>query len=213
MSENKPLNIYQKLLELQKSIDVLKKDKSGQGYKYASGENILKVIRPKMDILGLLLFQETVSSETEHVIWHLKGFDKQQTFVHLRFKFTWVDVDSEKTISHFFEADGFNDWDKAIGSAMTYGERYYLLKTFHIATDELNPEQRANNEDIKTKAKENAEKLKDNKKLTPLEELVELGKTKKVKWNEVIERNKVGGLSKLTEEQVKSEIKILKEMK
>ena len=35
-----------------------------------------------------------------------------------------------------FEANGQNDWDKGVGSAMTYAERYFLLKYFHIATDE-----------------------------------------------------------------------------
>ena len=29
-----------------------------------------------------------------------------------------------------------NAWDKGLGSALTYAERYYLMKTFHIATDE-----------------------------------------------------------------------------
>ena len=28
-----------------------------------------------------------------------------------------------------------NNWDKGLGSALTYGERYFLLKFFHIATD------------------------------------------------------------------------------
>ena len=29
-----------------------------------------------------------------------------------------------------------NDWEKGLGSALTYAERYFLLKYFHIATDE-----------------------------------------------------------------------------
>ena len=28
-----------------------------------------------------------------------------------------------------------NAWDKGLGSALTYGERYFLLKFFHIQTD------------------------------------------------------------------------------
>lgn len=28
-----------------------------------------------------------------------------------------------------------NNWDKSLGSAITYAERYFLLKQFHIATD------------------------------------------------------------------------------
>src|SRR5690606_6435660 len=35
-----------------------------------------------------------------------------------------------------FGANGQNDWEKGLGSALTYGERYFLLKFFHIATDE-----------------------------------------------------------------------------
>ena len=138
----KKLNIYQKLLEVQKALSFVKHDAKGQGHRYASGEAILSIARPKMDELGLLLFQEIVESSHEHVIWNTSTGDKLQTFSHVKFRFTWIDVDSEKTIVHLFEADGFNSWDKAIGSAMTYGERYYFLKNFHVPTDDLDPNQR-----------------------------------------------------------------------
>ena len=37
---------------------------------------------------------------------------------------------------NLFGANGQNDWEKGLGSALTYAERYFLLKFFHIATDE-----------------------------------------------------------------------------
>jgi hypothetical protein len=51
-------------------------------------------------------------------------------------KFTWVDCETGETDVNMFAANGQNDWEKGLGSALTYGERYFLLKYFHIATDE-----------------------------------------------------------------------------
>jgi len=51
-------------------------------------------------------------------------------------RFTWVDCETGDKDENLFGANGQNDWDKGVGSALTYGERYFLLKYFHIATDE-----------------------------------------------------------------------------
>jgi len=51
-------------------------------------------------------------------------------------KFTWIDTETGDFDENLFGANGQNDWDKGVGSALTYGERYFLLKFFHIATDE-----------------------------------------------------------------------------
>lgn len=51
-------------------------------------------------------------------------------------KFTWVDCETGDKVENLFGANGQNDWEKGLGSALTYGERYFLLKYFHIATDE-----------------------------------------------------------------------------
>ena len=200
-------NLYKKLLEIQKAVNVLKKDKTGNGYKYASGENLLKVIRPAMDRTGLLLFQEILESKTEHVMWKLSKFDKQQTFTHVKFKFTWVDIESGEKIEHLFEASGFNDWDKAIGSAMTYAERYYLMKTFHIPTDNLDPDQRKEEVELKETVPPK------NKATNKLIELIKVAKINKEIWSEILAKYKVDGFGKLTEKQARDEIKIIKEAK
>ena len=49
--------------------------------------------------------------------------------------FTWVDVESNETLEQSWRGTGQNGFDKSFGSALTYAERYFLLKTFHIATD------------------------------------------------------------------------------
>jgi len=136
------MSIYQKLLKIQENVTLLRKDGTGHGYKYTTADSLFSVIRPVMDEIGLLLFQEILESTSEHVMWKTSRSDKQQTFCSCKFKFTWVDVDTGEKVEHTFHADGFNDWDKAIGSAMTYAERYYILKQFHIPTSELDPDAR-----------------------------------------------------------------------
>jgi hypothetical protein len=64
------------------------------------------------------------------------GNSKSEILTTIEIRFTWVDCESGETLVSHFAANGQNDWDKGLGSALTYAERYYLLKFFHIPTDE-----------------------------------------------------------------------------
>jgi hypothetical protein len=146
MEEKKPARtLAQKLLELQKAVVKLGKNEKGYDYKFVSGSKLLSFIRPAMDDLGLLLIPDTVRSDYEIVktleaipaSGNYKGRpEKYEVLVTLRKSFTWVDTESGETLKTDFIAQGCNGWDKAIGSAETYAERYFLLKFFHIATDD-----------------------------------------------------------------------------
>ena len=72
-------------------------------------------------------------------------------------RFTWIDTESGEKDENLFGANGQNDWEKGLGSALTYAERYFLLKYFHIATDEDdidNPERKEEELRIKKEAEE-----------------------------------------------------------
>lgn len=51
-------------------------------------------------------------------------------------RFTWIDCETGERDENLFGANGQNDWEKGLGSALTYAERYFLLKFFHLSTDE-----------------------------------------------------------------------------
>lgn len=128
--------IYKKLLELQKTVKGLGRDAKGAGYDYVSGSKLLSFVRPKMDELGLLLKQEVVGIEYHREDYNTRNGAKAEMFTSVSMRFTWVDAESGETDENLFHANGMNGWDKGLGSALTYGERYFLLKYFHIATDE-----------------------------------------------------------------------------
>ena len=132
-TENK---IYSKLLTIQKRINGLGKDKSTFNYKYVTGDKLLGEIKPMMNDLGLLLKQEVLTIENTRQDYQTKNGSKSEILSKVMMRFTWIDVETGEKDENLFGANGQNDWDKGIGSALTYAERYFLLKYFHIATDE-----------------------------------------------------------------------------
>lgn len=134
--KTKPLNIYQKLLQIQQHVSGLKKDKKAFGYDYLTGDKLLGHIKPIMNEVGLLLKQEVLSIVNTRQDYKAKSGEKSEIHTCLSMRFTWVCTDSGDKDENLFVANGQNDWDKGVGSALTYGERYFIMKYFHLATDE-----------------------------------------------------------------------------
>ena len=127
--------LYKKLLALQQAVVGLTKDKKGNSYDYVSGDKILGIVRPQMDKLGLLLTVDVLRAEYARQDYQTKNGAKSEMFCTLELKFSWIDTDSGETLSNQWASSGMNGFDKSLGSALTYGERYFLLKFLHIATD------------------------------------------------------------------------------
>ena len=135
------MSIYKKLLLIQKAVKGLKKDKKSNNYEYVTGNKLLSFIRPLMDEHGLLLKQEVISIDNDRMdyktgiatTWEK---EKSEILSKVMMRFTWIDSETGEKDENLFGANGQNDWEKGLGSALTYAERYFLLKYFHIATDE-----------------------------------------------------------------------------
>lgn len=130
------MNLYQKLIKIQEHVMGLKKNKRGNNYEYVTGEKVLEHIKPLMNQYGILLKQEILSIENTRQDYATRNGSKSEINSKVMMRFTWVDAETGEKDENLFGANGQNDWDKGVGSALTYGERYFLLKYFHIATDE-----------------------------------------------------------------------------
>lgn len=129
-------NIYQKLLFIQQKVVGLGKDGKSFGYGYVTGSKALEHIKPLMNELGLILKQEVTGFTNERQDYTTKNGAKSEILTKVDMKFTWVDCETGEKDENLWGANGQNDFEKGFGSALTYGERYFLLKYFHIATDE-----------------------------------------------------------------------------
>lgn len=133
--ENK-MNLFQKLLEIQKTVVGLGKDSKSFGYQYVSGSKVLEHIKPMMNDLGIILKQEVLDIENTRQDYTTKNGLKSEILTKASMRFTWIDCETGERDENYFAANGQNDWEKGLGSALTYAERYFLLKYFHISTDE-----------------------------------------------------------------------------
>lgn len=138
------MNIYQKLIEVRKEATYLKKENQGHQYNYVGSSQVLAACRAKMDELGLLLIPRVVSSNvlTETVDGtDVKGQPKKTTtyFTELTMTMTWVNADNpDEQIECPWYAQGVDiAGEKGVGKALTYGEKYFLLKQFNIPTDKM----------------------------------------------------------------------------
>lgn len=152
------MNLFQKLVQIQSEVKGLGKNSSaGQGassYGYVSGSKVLDAIKPRMCELGLLLVQQVDEIQNERVDYLTKNGSKSEMLTKVMMTFTWIDSESGKKLPVKFGANGMNNWDKGLGSALTYAERYFLLKFFHIPTDEDDVDAlpfRGNEEPVKQK--------------------------------------------------------------
>ena len=133
--------IYKKLAEIQSAVKGMTKDKAAFNYEYVTGDKVLNAIRPLMDQKGILLLPSVKNVETQVVRYEaydnkVKGIvTKTEILYVVSMDMKWVDSEDGEVLVETWAGSGMNAFDKGFGSALTYGERYYLLKTFHIATD------------------------------------------------------------------------------
>jgi hypothetical protein len=135
------MSIYSKLLNIQQKINGLGKDKQSNNYSYVTGSKVLGEIKPLMNELGLILKQEVLSIENARQDYKTgvgTQYEKPKSEIlsKVMMRFTWIDCETGEKDENLFGANGQNEWEKGLGSALTYAERYFLLKYFHIATDE-----------------------------------------------------------------------------
>ena len=141
------MNVYQKIIEVKKVVKNFLKDAetSGKGsYTYTSGSQILSSIKEKMEEVGLLF----LPVETVHRGWttfnyrNSYGDEKTDFIVEGELYYEWINADDPNDRQRVsFEYYGQqNDISKAFGSALTYSERYLLLKSLGAPTDEDDPD-------------------------------------------------------------------------
>lgn len=177
------MNLYEKLVEVRKEITFFKKDTKGYNYSYVSGSQVLAKVKNTMDTLGLILVPSVDHANSKYQIFEYDTVDRYNKQKHnieyiitAPMTYTWINAEapSERLEIPWSLYGQQEDISKSLGSALTYSERYFLMKFFNVPTDDLDPDMKQeyiqNNEiktevkdtktDIVTKAKAAAERAK-----------------------------------------------------
>lgn len=142
------MNLFQKIVEVRKVIDVMKKEGKSFNYSYVKGSQILGIIKEKMDELGLILSPEIGDVKTPYLDEYETTNKNNQTKQHRDWitegymSYTFINSENpeEKHTCKWWFTGAQDDPSKSFGSALTYSERYFLLKFFGVATDDDDPD-------------------------------------------------------------------------
>lgn len=139
--EKKTLNIYQKMsLATSRIQTVAKKLKIGAGtkgeYKAVSETDVLNAVKPIEAELGIYSYpvDRKVLSK-ERVTFKNKFGDVDNFVIELETTYRFLNTEKpEEYIDIKTYGDGVDSQDKSPGKAMTYADKYALLKAYKIAT-------------------------------------------------------------------------------
>lgn len=157
--EIKNMNIYEKLSAITNEISHVAKNLSvGTGkssYKAVGEADVLAAVKPSEEFYHVYSYPyereiiesgELVSTST----WNGQTTEKKQQFMRIKTVYRFVDMDNpESYVDITTYGDGIDSQDKAPGKAMTYADKYALLKAYKIITGD-DPDQ-SYSEDLKGK--------------------------------------------------------------
>ena len=167
------MNIYQKMAAVTAELQTVAKNLmvetgKGKGYKAVSERDVIDAVKPIEEKHGIysypcsreILESQTLESENEY---NGKVTKKTTFFTRIKTVYRFVNVDDpEDFIETVTFAEGIDTQDKGSGKAMTYADKYALMKAYKISTGE-DPDQNASVEEhYKQKAQQTGKTLPTN---------------------------------------------------
>ena len=163
-------NIFEKLLAITSEIGNVNKNLVvGEGkaqYKAVGEADVLKAVKELEEQYGIYSYpysRRIVDSSILQTEKEFKGEIKRgnQIFLRLETVYRFVNVDNpEEHIDITTYGDGVDTQDKAPGKAMTYSDKYALLKAYKMITGD-DPDQNASPENMEIKGQAVTNKVTD----------------------------------------------------
>lgn len=163
-------NIYEKMLEVTKRLWVVEKNlsvavSSTNKYKAVSERDILDAVKPLEAEVGIYSYpveREIIKEETLIKKSDYNGQQKETYSFLMRIKvlYRFVNIDNpQETVDMIVYWDGIDTGDKAPGKAMTYADKYALMKAYKISTGD-DPDKEASPQEWYKKEEKSEKKQK-----------------------------------------------------
>lgn len=152
------LNIYQKLLKITEELKTVEKNLNVQvtsksSYKAVGERDVLDAVKPlevKYGVYSYAYDRQVIDSgvltSTRKDYQTKEDYEVKQLYLRLEVTYRFVNVDNPtEYIDIKSYGDGIDTGDKATGKAMTYADKYALLKAYKISTGD-DPDQEPSDE-------------------------------------------------------------------
>lgn len=178
------MNIFEKMSAITAELGIVAKNLEVQttktsSYKAVSERDILDAVKPAEEKYGVYSYpvqREVLESNLLETESEYQGKVTRKTTFMTRIKTVYRFVNTEKPdeyIETVTFAEGIDTQDKGSGKAMTYADKYALMKAYKISTGE-DPDQTASEEKGYTKVTPDMQEWKP----SPRDELIQLLKKK-----------------------------------
>lgn len=146
------MNIYEKMAEITAEINTVAKNLNvetgkGKGYKAVSEADVLAAVKPIEKKHGVYSYPyERDIVDSGELVNQTQYGERKSLFLRVRTVYRFVNTEKpEEHLDIVTYGDGVDSQDKAPGKAMTYGDKYALLKAYKIQTGD-DPDQNASGE-------------------------------------------------------------------
>lgn len=224
---DKPMNIYQRMSAITAELQTVAKNltvatSKTASYKAVSERDILDAVKPLETKYGVYSYPATREILESHMLESETQYGTKTTFMsRIKTVYRFVNIDSTNDyIETTVFSEGIDSQDKGSGKAMTYGDKYALMKAYKISTGD-DPDQSASDETkYRSKdpdAKKDAEKKKELEttaisagEAKTLKDLIEMTGTDEKK---LLKSYKAATIEALTKAQWAQAVKILSDRK
>lgn len=136
----KGLNIFQRINEIRKKVDYVKKDAKVQGYTAVSHDAVTKAIRDWLVEYGVIVVPNEMSSNMIDTGTQTGGGNPWLRF-EAKYTIEFVNMDEpEQAIPVNVTAHALDTGDKAPGKALSYATKMAMLKLFSIESGDEDEE-------------------------------------------------------------------------
>lgn len=217
MEDVKSLNIYEKMMLITEEIGVIEKNLKVQvtqtnSYKAVSERDVLDNVKPlekKYRIYSYPVDRKITESDilAKETEYNGKTTRTNTLFMRLEITYRFVNIDKpEEYIDIKTYGDGLDTGDKAPGKAMTYGDKYALLKAYKISTGD-DPDKEASAENGYRKV------VKEENKLILLSKFNELVDETSQDLELILKHYKVNSNREMTANQLQEAINEMEKIK
>lgn len=137
------MNIYQRVLEVRKAIDYIKKDKRVEGYMAVTHDNVTAMTREHFIAHGVVIVPAGIVQSNVKDTGTFTG--KGTPFIRFEARYRFDVVNADEPTDKFsmeVEAHALDHGDKAPGKAFSYAKKYAVMKLIEIESGEEEEEAR-----------------------------------------------------------------------
>ena len=217
--EEKKMNIYEKMSAIVNELKSVNKNLDidlgkGKKYKAVQEKDVLDAIKPLEEKYRIYSYPKERKVIDNFLLEKENAYGiTKSLYMRIETTYEFVNIDNpEEKITMVSYGDGIDTGDKAPGKAMTYSDKYSLLKAYKVATGD-DPDKdgsptdkgysKANNEETKTTSN----------RIMLINRINELERELDIPHEKILEKGKVNSLNEMTDSQLKQCVSGLEQVK